>query len=323
MEQTGTELRPLLLSIAYRMLGSFGDAEDVVQEAYLRLHREPEQVRSVKAYLTTVTTRLAIDQLRSARRQREQYVGPWLPEPAVDGYVDLAERAALSDSLATAFLVVLERLSPEQRAVFLLRDVFGYGYQEVAGIVGKTQAAVRQTAVRARRELARERPRFDSSRQERDELVRRFVAASEHGELDGLLELLAPAATFTGDGGGKALSMPEPVLGAEQVARLVVMAFERVRTLGFEVRFAQVGGQPALRITGPGDATAAVWSLQIAGGRVAAIHSVVNPDKLGHLQTAPTPPAQPLSPVRQPGARPGGAAVRGPGPPGLRGRPRR
>ena len=154
-------LRPLLLSIAYRMLGSFGDAEDVVQEAYLRLHRE-ERVESPKAFLTTVTTRLAIDQLRSARRQRETYIGPWLPEPAVDEYVDLADRAALSDSLSTAFLVVLERLSPDQRAVFLLRDVFGYSYDEVAAIIGKTPAACRQLAVRARRHLADDRPRFDA-----------------------------------------------------------------------------------------------------------------------------------------------------------------
>jgi len=156
------ELRPLLLSIAYRMLGTFGDAEDVVQEAYLRLHREPE-VSSPKAFLTTVTTRLAIDQLRSARRQREQYFGPWLPEPAVDEYVDLADRAALSDSLSTAFLVVLERLTPDQRAVFLLGDVFGYSYDELAAILGKTPANCRQLAVRARRRIADNRPRFDPS----------------------------------------------------------------------------------------------------------------------------------------------------------------
>jgi RNA polymerase sigma-70 factor (TIGR02957 family) len=273
----------LLLSIAYRMLGSFGDAEDVVQEAYLRLHRE-QQVHSEKAFLTTVTTRLAIDQLRSARRQRETYFGPWLPEPAVDEYVDLAERAALSDSLSTAFLVVLERLSPDQRAVFLLYDVFGYSYDDMAEILGKSQAACRQLAVRARRQLQDDRPRFDASRAERDELAERFVAACREGELDGLLQLLAPDATFTGDGGGKASGLPRPVYGAERVARVLAGAFGKLRQLGIRVDRVHVGGQPGLRMSDPENKTVAVWSLQIADGLVAAIHGVVNPDKLNHLQ---------------------------------------
>lgn len=276
------ELRPLLLSIAYRMLGSFGDAEDVVQEAYLRLHREAN-VESPKAFLTTVTTRLAIDQLRSARRKREVYVGPWLPEPAVDEYVDLADRAALSDSLSTAFLVVLERLSPDQRAVFLLCDVFGYPYDEVAGIIGKTPSACRQLAVRARRRLADERPRFDASRQERDELVRRFVAAAQRGELEELVELLTPDATFTGDGGGKG-GFPRPVHGAQNVARMLVGAFVKLRGLELTVEPVHVGGQPALRFRDRTNRTAAVWSFVVAEGQVTTIHGVVNPDKLDHLQ---------------------------------------
>ncbi|MEV0803318.1 RNA polymerase sigma-70 factor [Kribbella sp. NPDC050281] len=276
------ELRPLLLSIAYRMLGSFGDAEDVVQEAYLRLHRE-EDVESPKAFLTTVTTRLAIDQLRSARRKRELYVGPWLPEPAVDEYVDLADRAALSDSLSTAFLVVLERLSPDQRAVFLLCDVFGYPYDEVAGMIGKTPSACRQLAVRARRRLADERPRFDASRQERDELVRRFVAAAQRGELEELVELLTPDATFTGDGGGKG-GFPRPVHGAQNVARMLVGAFVKLRGLELTVESVHVGGQPALRIRDGANRTAAVWSFVVAEGQITTIHGVVNPDKLDHLQ---------------------------------------
>jgi RNA polymerase sigma-70 factor (TIGR02957 family) len=278
------ELRPLLLSIAYRMLGSFGDAEDVVQEAYLRLHRE-DKVESPKAFLTTVTTRLAIDQLRSARRHREMYIGPWLPEPAVDEYVDLADRAALSDSLSTAFLVVLERLSPDQRAVFLLCDVFGYSYDEVAAIIGKTPAACRQLAVRGRRHLADERPRFDASRKERDELVRRFVAAAEEGELDDLVAMLAPDVTFTGDGGGKAQAFPRTVHGADRVARLLAAAFEKLRALSISAEFIHVGGQPALRMHDQNDRTVAVWSLHIYGGAVIAIHGIVNPDKLAHLQT--------------------------------------
>ncbi|WP_406056865.1 RNA polymerase sigma-70 factor [Kribbella sp. NBC_00889] len=276
------ELRPLLLSIAYRMLGSFGDAEDIVQEAYLRLHRE-EDVESPKAFLTTVTTRLAIDQLRSARRKRELYVGPWLPEPAVDEYVDLADRAALSDSLSTAFLVVLERLSPDQRAVFLLCDVFGYPYDEVAGMIGKTPSACRQLAVRARRRLADERPRFDASRQERDELVRRFVAAAQRGELEELVELLTPDATFTGDGGGKG-GFPRPVHGAQNVARMLVGAFVKLRGLELTVEPVHVGGQPAVRVRDVANRTAAVWSFVVAEGQITTIHGVVNPDKLDHLQ---------------------------------------
>ncbi|MFD3399315.1 RNA polymerase sigma factor SigJ [Kribbella sp. NPDC058693] len=275
------ELRPLLLSIAYRMLGTFGDAEDVVQEAYLRLHREPE-VASPKAFLTTVTTRLAIDQLRSARRQREQYFGPWLPEPAVDEYVDLADRAALSDSLSTAFLVVLERLSPDQRAVFLLGDVFGYSYDDLADILGKTPANCRQLAVRARRRIADNRPRFDASPHERDELVRRFTAAAQEGEIDALVELLAPDVTFTGDGGGKAIGLPHPLHGALPVGRMVVTAFGKFPELGAEP--VHVGNQPALRIHDPSNRTVAIWSFVVVEGRISAIHGVVNPEKLTHVQ---------------------------------------
>ncbi|WP_432892068.1 RNA polymerase sigma factor SigJ [Kribbella sp. CA-245084] len=283
------ELRPLLLSIAYRMLGTFGDAEDVVQEAYLRLHREPEVV-SPKAFLTTVTTRLAIDQLRSARRKREQYFGPWLPEPAVDEYVDLADRAALSDSLSTAFLVVLERLSPDQRAVFLLGDVFGYSYDDLADILGKTPANCRQLAVRARRRIADNRPRFDASPHERDELVRRFTAAAQEGELDSLVELLAPDVTFTGDGGGKG-GFPRPVHGAGNVARLLIGAFGKFRELTTEP--VHVGGQPALRIHDHSDRTVAIWSFVVDEGRITAIHGIVNPDKLTHAQPSDKAERQP------------------------------
>jgi len=283
MDRTSQEYRPLLLSIAYRMLGSFGDAEDVVQEAYLRLHRESE-VASEKAFLTTVTTRLSIDQLRSARRQRETYLGPWLPEPAVDEYVDLADRAALSDSLSTAFLIVLERLSPDQRAVFLLHDVFGYSYDEVAEMMTKSQAACRQIAVRARRRLEEDRPRFDPSRRERDELAGRFLAACREGELAGLLELLAADATFTGDGGGKVTGLPRPVYGGSRVARLLLGAFRKLESLALRIEQVHVGGHPALCFSDSGGRTIAVWSLLVADGVVVAIQGVVNPEKLGHLQ---------------------------------------
>jgi RNA polymerase sigma-70 factor (TIGR02957 family) len=280
-------LRPLLLSIAYRMLGSFGDAEDVVQEAFLRLHRETvegREVDSIKAFLTTVTTRLAIDQLRSARRQRETYVGPWLPEPVVDEYVDLADSAALSDSLSTAFLLVLERLSPDQRAVFLLHDVFGYSYEEVASIMAKSQSACRQIAVRARRQLEEDRPRFDTSPRERDELARRFFAACQDGQLDGLVAMLAPDATFTGDGGGKGKGLRRPVFGADRVGRVLLGSFGKMARFRVTTEPVHVGGHPGLRMSDADGRTVGIWSLLITDGVVVAIHGVVNPDKLTHLQ---------------------------------------
>jgi RNA polymerase sigma-70 factor (ECF subfamily) len=222
--------------------------------------------------------------LRSARRQRETYFGPWLPEPAVDEYVDLADRAALSDSLSTAFLIVLERLSPDQRAVFLLHDVFGYSYDEVATMMAKSQAACRQIAVRARRQLEEDRPRFDPSRRERDELAGRFLAACREGELAGLLELLAADATFIGDGGGKATGFPRPVYGRDRVARLLLGAFGKLERLALRIEQVHVGGHPALRMSDSAGRTIAVWSLLVADGVVVAIQGVVNPEKLGHLQ---------------------------------------
>jgi RNA polymerase sigma-70 factor (TIGR02957 family) len=281
------DLRPLLLSIAYRMLGSYSDAEDIVQEAFLRLHRATTgdgDVEYVKAFLITVTTRLAIDQLRSARASRETYAGPWLPEPVVDEYADLADEAALSDSLSTAFLLVLERLSPEQRAVFLLRDVFGYPFDEIASIVVKTPAACRQIAVRARRHVNEGRPRFDTSPRERDELARRFFAACHDGDLEGLVSLLAADVTFTGDGGGKAKGLPRPVTGRPAVGRLLRAALEQLAQLMIRLEPVHVGGQPGARLSDAEGRLIGVWSLGVAGGEIVAIHSVVNPDKLAHLK---------------------------------------
>src|SRR4051812_18809031 len=189
MAELYEELRPKAFAIAYRMLGSASSAEDVVQEAFLRLHRESASgtaIESPEAYLATVVTRLGIDELRSARARREQYVGEWLPEPIVTaGDDDPAQRAEVADSLSLAFLVLLERLSPEQRAVFLLRDVFDYGYDEIAGIVGKSEPAVRQLAVRARRHVDEGRPRFEASADRRERLAERFFAAVEEGDLAG------------------------------------------------------------------------------------------------------------------------------------------
>ena len=212
------ELRPVAFAIAYRMLGSVSEAEDVVQEALLRVHRAldaGEQIASPRAFIATVTTRLAINELRSARARRERYVGEWLPEPIItDGQDDPAQHAETADSLSVAMLVLLESLSPEQRAALLLHDVFGYEYPQIAEIVGKSEDNVRQLATRARRHVEQRRPRFQTTREQRDELVRRFVAAAEQGDLAGLEVLLAHDVQLTADGGGKVPALAETVRGA-------------------------------------------------------------------------------------------------------------
>src|SRR5439155_17095001 len=218
------ELRSAAFAIAYRMLGSVAEAEDVVQEALLRVHQAGEageRIESPRAYVATVATRLAIDQLRSARVRREAYVGEWLPEPVVtDPAEDPAAHAEEADTLSMAFLLVLERLSPVESADFLLHDVFGYGYSEVAGIVGKSVANCRQLALRARQLVEAEKPRFEASRRERDELAARFFAAVVDGDMDGLVETLAADVVVYGDGGGKAPQWAVPIVGVDRVARL-------------------------------------------------------------------------------------------------------
>jgi len=281
------ELRPLLFSIAYRMLGSVAEAEDVVQEAYLRWHRAltaGAEVESPKAYLAAVTTRLAIDQLRARKSRREAYVGPWLPEPLVaETEADVAQHAEMAESLSMAFLVLLESLSPVERAVFLLREVFEYGYDEIAQIVDKSEANCRQIFARARRHIEASRPRFEPSSGERDELARRFFAACEQGDMDGLLKLLTADVSFVGDGGGKAQAFPEPLAGRERIARLLLGLFTRAELLGARVRPIQVNGQPGgIGLDAKGQVINVI-ALDIAEGRVRGIRSVVNPDKLGHL----------------------------------------
>ncbi|MDX6701558.1 MAG: hypothetical protein QOF26_1784 [Baekduia sp.] len=284
-----TELRPLVFSIAYRMLGSVAEAEDVVQETMLRVHRELRDgtvLDAPKAYITSVATRLAIDQLRSARVRREAYVGEWLPEPLLTGPgagADVVAAAELSDSLSMAFLVVLERLSPVERAVLLLRDVFDYGFEEIAPIVGKSEANCRQIAVRARRHVEAARPRFEPDPATRDALAERFLAAARDGDLDGLVALLAEDAVFTGDGGGKATAFPQPLVGAAAIAHAVRALFAQAARRGFTVALAAVNGQPGWVARDAEGAVISVMALDIAGGRVAGIRSVVNPDKLGHL----------------------------------------
>ncbi len=282
------ELRPLLFSIAYRMIGSVGEAEDIVQESFLRIHRaeaEGTKVESPKAYLSAVATRLSIDHLKSARVRREQYVGQWLPEPLLtdDAATDAAAHAETADSLSTAFLVLLESLTPVERAVFLLREVFDYGYDEIARIVDRTEDNCRQLYVRARRHVDEGRPRFEASRKHRDELVERFFAAAERGDLAALEEMLAADVVVYGDGGGKAPSWPQPIYGRERVAKLIAGTVKQAKELGVTARLAHVNGQPGVMFLDDEERVAAVMSVDVADGLVQAIRGVTNPDKLAHL----------------------------------------
>ena len=279
--ETQEELRPYLFSIAYRMLGSVADAEDVVQEAFLRYQEAEVDAESPKAYLATVTTRLAIDELRSARARREVYPGEWLPEPIVDD--EDVRHAETADSLSLTFLHLLEKLSPVERAVFLLREVFDYPYDELARIVGKSPANARQILVRAHAHMQEGRKRFDVSREERDEVARRFLAAWEDGDTDGLVELLAPDVTLYGDGGGKAPAITKPMVGAVPVAKALVGWGRQVFAGGYSYRPATVNGEPGVVFYDPEGRVAGVEVLEIADGVVLAIRAVANPDKLGHL----------------------------------------
>ncbi|HEU4657884.1 MAG TPA: RNA polymerase sigma-70 factor, partial [Capillimicrobium sp.] len=282
------ELRPVAFAIAYRMLGSVSEAEDVVQEALLRVHQaveRGEQIASPRAYVATVTTRLAINELRSARARRERYVGEWLPEPIItEGRDDPARHAETADSLSLAMLVLLESLSPVQRAVLLLRDVFDYGYPEIAEIVGKSEDNVRQLAARARRHVEERRPRFRTTREQRDELARRFFAAAEHGDLAGLEALLAHDVELTGDGGGKVPAIARSVRGRSRVARMVLSWIGRFARLpGVTLRPVEINGAPGALFLDAQEQLIGVCALDVAGDQVTSISGIVNPDKLTHL----------------------------------------
>jgi RNA polymerase sigma-70 factor (TIGR02957 family) len=282
------ELRPVSFAIAYRMLGSVSEAEDVVQETLLRVHQAlegDEQIASPRAFAATVTTRLAINELRSARARRERYVGEWLPEPIItDGEDDPAQHAEMADSLSLAMLVLLENLSPEQRAVLLLHDVFDYPYPQIASIVGKSQDNVRQLATRARRHVEQRRPRFQTTREQRDELAQRFLAAAEQGDLAGLEALLASDVELTGDGGGKAPALARTLHGRNRVARALVNWFRlAARVPGVTLRSVEVNGAPGALYLDAEQRLIGVMALDIAGGQIRSVSSIVNPDKLAHL----------------------------------------
>jgi RNA polymerase sigma-70 factor (ECF subfamily) len=280
------ELRGYLFSLAYRMLGSVGDAEDIVQEAYLRWTSVTQPVDSAKAFLSKVTTRLCIDQLKSARVQRESYVGPWLPEPLrTDQDQGPAETAEQADSLSMAFLVVLESLSPTERAVFLLREVFGYDYPEIAEIVDRSEANCRQIAHRAKEHIASRRPRFEASREQRQELMYRFMAACAVGDMNGLMSLLTEDISLFSDGGGNARAARKPIYGARKVARFLVKIVERAPSTE-STRVVSVNGQPALALY-EGDRPTTVLSLDIAEDLIQGIHIVVNPAKLSRFSAGP------------------------------------
>jgi RNA polymerase sigma-70 factor (ECF subfamily) len=283
------ELRPSAFAIAYRMLGSVSEAEDVVQEGFLRLHRARaggEQIESPRAYLSTVVSRLSLDHLRSARAQREIYVGEWLPEPLVDAADDdPARKAEMADSLSLAFLVLLESLSPEQRAAFLLREVFDEPYDRIADIIGTSEQNARQLATRARRHVDQRRPRFEASREQHEELATRFFAAAEEGDLEALEQLLAHDVVLHGDGGGKAPALARALHGRARVARTLIAglraAWTRIDDL--TVRREEINGQPGAVFHDQHGRVLGVMILDVADGQIQSVHSIANPDKLRHL----------------------------------------
>jgi RNA polymerase sigma-70 factor (ECF subfamily) len=278
------ELRSLLFAIAYRILGSVAEAEDAVQETWLRYAASPAQPRSAKAFLSAVVTRISIDVLRSARARREAYVGPWFPEPLLtDPYEDPERSAELADSVSMAALLLLERLSPLERAVFVLREVFGFGFPEIASAVGRSEAACRQLAVRARRHMDAGRPRFEADRRERDELASRFFDALREGDVEGLRELLAADVQMVGDGGGKAPQWARAITGAENAIRVLASMLPWLARIGVEVEPREVNGQPGAIFRDRDDKMLLALTLDVLDGQVQTIRTVSNPDKLGHL----------------------------------------
>jgi len=277
-------LRPLLFSIAYRILASVAEAEDAVQETWLRYQASPAQPASAKAFLCAAVTRISIDILRSARVRREEYVGQWFPEPLLtDPYQDPERSAELADSVSMAALLLLERLSPLERAVFVLREVFGFGFPEIASAVGRSEAACRQLAVRARRHMDTGRPRFEADRREREKLAARFFDALREGDVDGLRELLAADAQLVGDGGGKAPALARSIIGGEKVARVLASIFPWLVRIEVTLEPREVNGQPGAIFRDRDGKVLTTVVLDVLDGQIQTIRSVQNPDKLGHV----------------------------------------
>jgi RNA polymerase sigma-70 factor (ECF subfamily) len=283
-EQDFEQLRPLLFAIAYRILGSVGDAEDAVQESWLRYEASPTSPASPKAYLSAVVTRIAIDVLRSARVRRETYVGNWFPEPLLaDRYEDPARAAELADSVSMAALVLLERLSPLERAVFVLREVFAFDFAEIAAAVDRSEDACRQLAVRARRHMDAGRPRFEADRRKRDQLAARFFAAIRDGDVAALRQVLAADAQLTADAGGKAPLWGKGIFGGANVARVLESTMPLFARIGGTMEPHTINGHPGAILRDRDGRVLNTWSLDIVDGRIQAIRAVLNPDKLGHL----------------------------------------
>jgi RNA polymerase sigma-70 factor, ECF subfamily len=278
------ELRPLLFSIAYRILGSVTEAEDAVQDTWLRYESSPTRPTSAKAFLSAVVTRISIDVLRSARVRREEYRGDWFPEPLLtDPYEDPARSAELADSVSMAALLLLERLSPLERAVFVLREVFGFSFPEVASAVGRSEAACRQLAVRARRHMDAGRPRFEPDRQERETLAARFFHALREGDVDGLRELLAADVQLAGDAGGKVPALARTIIGADKVARVLASVFPWLVQIDVTFEPRELNGQPGAIFRDRDRNVLFTLTLDMLGGQIQTIRSVSNPDKLRHV----------------------------------------
>jgi RNA polymerase sigma-70 factor (ECF subfamily) len=282
-DQEFEDLRPLLFSIAYRILGSVAEAEDAVQETWLRFATSSVEPRSLKSVLSTMITRISIDVLRSARVRREQYVGPWMPEPlAEDPYEDPQRAAELADSVSMSALLLLERLTPLERAVFVLRDVFAFDYAEVAAAVGRSEAACRQLLVRARRHMQKGGPRFEADRQERLALADRFFDALKHGDVDRLREMLTADVVMIGDGAGGP-GTGGGVIGAEMGGRILAAVARRLTELGVVMDRCELNGRPGALLRGRDGTIYSAWILDVAEGLLQAIHSVQAPEKLRHL----------------------------------------
>jgi RNA polymerase sigma-70 factor (ECF subfamily) len=270
--------------VAYRMLGSVSEAEDVAQDAVLRFARTEDPIEKPAAWITTAATRLSIDVLRSARVRRESYVGPWLPEPLIEDAAGPADEVEMADSVSQAFLVMLERLTPLERAAFLLREVFGYEYSEIGEIVGRSETSSRQLVSRAKKHLEASRPRFDPDEALRDELLKRFLAAAEDGDVEGLERLLAEDAALYSDGGGKVTAARKPLFGRARVARVLAKLTRKQRRRGpFDVQLVKVNRQPG-RILRTADG--AIWdilSIDVVDGQIQTVRIIRNPDKLTHV----------------------------------------